>query len=421
MPILPSFTKRSIDALTSAPAGTRLYYEDARTPSLRLAVTDRGAKSWVVQRRINGRVTRITLGRYPDLTPENARKKAEYVVGEIAAGHNPQEQKREARANRLTLQEAFDEFLKRRSLKPKTQEVYGYAMNGPLRDWLSRPLRSITKDVVAERHAKLSLKSPSHADSAMRTFRAIWNFAAAGYEDANGESLLGPNPIDRLSKTKAWHRLKRRDTYIREQDLPAWFNAVQGLRAEPWGSTAQTVGDYLMLLLLTGLRRREASDLRWEQIDLGARTLRVLDTKNHDDHVLPLSDFLMELLRDRAASRSSSAYVFPGASLAKPLHDPKKQIRKVIERSGVDFCIHDLRRTFCTAAESLDLSHYALKRLLNHRMAGDVTAGYIGKNIERLRDPMQRITTLFLTAAKWRAGADVLPLPIAAKSPSRLR
>ena len=411
MPILPSFTKRSIDALAAAPAGTRLYYEDARTPSLRLAVTDRGAKSWVVQRRIGGRVTRITLGRYPDLTPENARKKAEQVVGEIAAGYDPQEQKREARAKRLTLQEAFDEFLKRRQLKPATQASYGYAIKGPLRDWLPRPMMSITKDVVAERHAKLSLTSPGHAASAMRTFRSIWNFAAAGYEDASGESLLGPNPVDRLSKTKAWHRLKRRDTYIREQDLPAWFDAVQALRAEPWSSTAKTVGDYLMLLLLTGLRRREGSDLMWEQIDFSARTLRVLDTKNHDDHVLPLSDFLMELLRDRATHRDGSAHVFPGASPSKPFRDPKKQLRKVIERSGVDFCLHDLRRTFCTAAESLDLSHYALKRLLNHRMTGDVTAGYIGKNIERLREPMQRITNFFLNAANQPSTSSVITFP----------
>ena len=312
---------------------------------------------------------------------------------------------------------AFDELLARRPLKPKTKVVYQQVVNGTMGDWLSRPLASITKDMVAERHAKLAMSSASYADSAMRTFRSVWNFAAAGYEDSKGESLLGSNPVDRLSKTKAWHRLKRRDTFIREQDLPAWFEAVQGLRAEPWGSMAKTVGDYLALLLLTGLRRSEGAELKWEQVDLKSRTLRVIDTKNHDDHVLPLSDFLLELLVARSENAKGSAYVFPGDSLRGPLQEPRAQMLKVVRMSGVSFKIHDLRRTFCTVAESLDLSHYALKRLLNHRMTGDVTAGYIGKNIERLRDPMQRITSYMLSAAGIGPAAQVVELASGALRP----
>ncbi len=53
---------------------------------------------------------------------------------------------------------------------------------------------------------------------------------------------------------------------------------------------------------------------------------------------------------------------------------------------------HDLRRTFITVAESLDISAYAAKRLVNHKMSGDVTAGYIIADVELLRDPMQKIT-----------------------------
>jgi len=68
--------------------------------------------------------------------------------------------------------------------------------------------------------------------------------------------------------------------------------------------------------------------------------------------------------------------------------------------------------------QSLDLSHYAPKRLLNHRMSGDVTASYIGKNIERLRDPMQRIASYVLSAAGPRPSAQVIALETA-RLPSR--
>jgi hypothetical protein len=41
-------------------------------------------------------------------------------------------------------------------------------------------------------------------------------------------------------------------------------------------------------------------------------------------------------------------------------------------------------------------SAYALKRLLNYKMNNDVTAGYIMKDVERLRKPMQQVTNFLL-------------------------
>ncbi len=78
--------------------------------------------------------------------------------------------------------------------------------------------------------------------------------------------------------------------------------------------------------------------------------------------------------------------------------EPRKQMAKVIQESGVHFTVHDLRRTFITVAESLDISAYALKRLLNHKMNNDVTAGYIIKDAERLREPMQKISDYLLSS-----------------------
>ena len=71
---------------------------------------------------------------------------------------------------------------------------------------------------------------------------------------------------------------------------------------------------------------------------------------------------------------------------------------KITALSDVPFIIHDLRRTFITAAERLDISAYAIKRLVNHKMANDVTAGYIVSDVERLRKPAQRVCDFFLRA-----------------------
>lgn len=88
--------------------------------------------------------------------------------------------------------------------------------------------------------------------------------------------------------------------------------------------------------------------------------------------------------------------VFPGTGAAGHIIEPRKQMAHVTKASGIAFTVHDLRRTFITIAESLDISAYALKRLLNHKMTNDVTAGYIIADVERLRKPMQLITDFIL-------------------------
>jgi len=69
-----------------------------------------------------------------------------------------------------------------------------------------------------------------------------------------------------------------------------------------------------------------------------------------------------------------------------------------------------LRRTFVTLAESLDISAYSVKALVNHKQGDDVTSGYVQLSVERLRPPMQAITDFMLKSAGLKASADVVPL-----------
>lgn len=127
-----------------------------------------------------------------------------------------------------------------------------------------------------------------------------------------------------------------------------------------------------------------------KDIDFKARTFTVQDTKNREIHNLPMSDFFMNYFCE--GNNSTSEFVFPVSSKTGHIMEPRKAMLKVAELSGVTFTVHDLRRTFAATAESLDLPAYALKRLLNHKMTHDVTAGYIMRDVERLRKPMQRIS-----------------------------
>ncbi|SEQ59341.1 hypothetical protein SAMN05421510_10967, partial [Nitrosomonas ureae] len=97
---------------------------------------------------------------------------------------------------------------------------------------------------------------------------------------------------------------------------------------------------------------------------------------------------------------TDSEYVFADDGKAGYLIEPRRQVQKVTEFSGVIFTLHDLRCTFITIAENIDISAYALKRLVNHKMSSDVTASYIVNHVERLRRPMEQISLKLLQLLK---------------------
>lgn len=385
-------TKSGIDKLSPPDTGYALLWDDA-LPGFGLRITATGVRSFIVQKRINGKEHRATLGRYGVLTPEQARREAQKFLGQVAQGNDPVAEKVRARSVSATLKDVIKAYLESRQLKPRTIADIKHAFKS-LDDWENKPLNSITREMVSKRHRELGLHSQARANLAMRYLRAVFNFAIAHYTDNEGQPFIADNPVKRLSQTRSWYRVDRRETLIKPHQLKPWFAAVLAL--------SNTVArDYFLTILLTGLRRSEALDLLWADVDFEGKTLIVRDTKNHRDHTLPLSDYLLDIFKIRKAesddlktkegsSKGSGKFVFE--SERGRLQNWRYAQESVITESGVSFTIHDLRRTFATIANTIDIPAYTVKMLLNHKMGSDVTAGYIVADVEQLRVPMQKIT-----------------------------
>jgi len=421
-------TKSAADAIVY-PASGQCFFRDDELTGFGLRVGTE-TKTYYAESKVRGRTVRVTIGKHGVFTPEQARKRAQQLLGLMADGINPNDKKAEERAQGVTLSEAFRAFLEaRKNLKART--IYDYQrIMGMLeepkhrktkkpkdprasalyfKDWKDRPLASITREMVARRHRDLGQRSEAQANLAMRLLRAIFKFASVQYIDSKGQTLVSDNPVRALSETRAWYRIDRRRHVIKAHELPDWFKAVGALENDSWNGRAEVVRDYLLFLLFTGLRRGEAGRLQWSDVDMKARTITIADTKNNEPHTLPLSDFLVELLeRRQKAKEKKNDHVFPGPGAGGWLVEPKKQKEKVIKESGIEFTLHDLRRTFITVAESIDIPAYALKRLLNHKFRNDVTAGYIVTDVERLREPMQKVTDYLLKAGALKKSATVV-------------
>jgi integrase len=356
-------------------------------------------KSYFVERRVNGRMSRVTIGRADLLTLEEARKKARQMLGSMAAGVDPNAIKRNQRAAALTLTELLEAYLiaKASLLRPSTISVYRRQINHAFKRWLNMPVQSISRDMVEDRHREMANgtckggnSGRAYANGAFTTLQALLNFAMEKYE-IDGEPIISVNPVSRLTKTRAWYRVHPRTGVVPETKMRDWYLAVQALDRQ--------YADYFTLLLLTGIRRQEGLTLKWEDVDFNEKTLIIRRThaKNNRDHVLPLSQFLVDLLRRRYDTRPANEYVFPGRGNKSHLTCFRPHLLQVRKQCGCNFMAHDLRRSFLTAAERLELPYYVLKKLANHTITPDSLTPYIVVSQERLREHMEKITRHFLT------------------------
>lgn len=396
MPVA-KITKSVVDSLPLTTKG-QVNYCDRDLPGFYVIVGMK-TKTYVAQKDISGRSVRYTIGRHGVFTPEEARKIAKEKLHLMGQGINPNEQEAQARAKAVTLYSVLDSYLKtRRGLKERTRTDYRYHIDKYLPDWGNKFMTDITKEMVSSRHAVIAEKSgPTTANKVMRILRALFNHTHATYD------ICPVNPVMYLTKAKGWFKETRKRTYIKPHDLKKWWDAVHGLEND-------TYRDFFLLLLFTGLRRNEAAALKWADIDFNDKTFTIPETKNGDPLTLPMCDYVFEMLMERkrlydnhfqietlslSKRGEGSVYVFPGPGINGYLAEPKKGVNAVIKASGVKFSCHDMRRTFITIAESLDLSGYALKRLLNHRVT-DVTGGYIIIDVTRLRGPVDKVAAFIL-------------------------
>jgi integrase len=340
------------------------------------------SKTFVVQRDLpGGRTRRVTLGPTNVLTLEAARARAEAVLGEFYAGRDP---KAAAKCGK-TLGVILNDYLARPGLRDSTRAEYRDMVAGHLKSWLKLPLSEITLDMVETRHRTIaagikatgSRSGEARANSVMRVLRALYNYAA------EHDPSLTRNPV-RLKGH--WFEVDRRKRVIKTDQLPAFYRAVCAL-------PNPVARDYLLLLLFTGLRRREAASLRWTDLELRERIIRIPAERTKSDEALdlPMTDFVHDLLVARRAL-GDARFVFPSNSKSGFIEEPKFPLSAVAAATGIVVSAHDLRRTFITIAESSDISPLALKALVNHALPkGDVTAGYVQMDVARLREPAQQV------------------------------
>jgi integrase len=402
-------TKAAVEAIELPPKG-RITVWDTAIAGFGVRVSAGGSKTFILFRRVNGNTVTRTLGRFGIITTERARQDALRMAGHFAAGIDPMKERRRAEARQVTLQQAMDAYLGDRDLKARTERDVRKIMPRYFKDWLRLQITDIRPAMVEDRYAKLveGKESGAAAKLAFRYLRAILNYASNKFGD-DDKPLLTTNPVKRLSVTKrGWTAVRRRRSLVKPTDFKEWFAAVLGLEGIYLAAEAC---DCLLLIALTGVRPSEALWVTWKGVDFTDGTLTFYDTKNGTDHVLPMGEWLAARLKARREV-SGGLLVFSDV-IGTPLSETalRTAITSVTAATEIKFMPSDLRRSFSSTAEALDVGPYSMKALLNHTpVNADVTSGYTVVTVDRLRPTMQAIEDRLLQLGGLKPMAEVVPM-----------
>lgn len=335
----------------------RLEVWDKTLPCFGLRVTPRGAKSFVVMRRVHGRNLRRTLGTFPELTVKQARDKARAFLQELRDGFDP----------RLTLQPrmgfegVLEQFLERH-VYPNCSEKHARETERILRRealprWRNWPLDTIKRAHVLELMDEIKDRGAGiQANRTLAALSRLFRFAVErGYVETS-PCLMVSAPA----------RERARETVLADDEIGAVWNAADTLTF--WFRR------WFRFYMATGQRLTETAELRWDELDLDKRvwTLPPERTKNGKTHSVPLSELALAQIEDLPRL---GAYVFTTTAVTpiSPGTAHRDTLKKVTGTAGWTF--HDIRRTVATWLESAGCTEKEIALVLNHHRAS-VTSIY---------------------------------------------
>jgi len=368
---------------------------DDRVTGLML-ISQKRVKTWVAQREVKDAETgirktaRVKLGRFPEISVQEARDLAKDELRRMELGRNPHQ----ARKPALTVRAAVEEYLKGAvDLRPRTVDGYRYHLDHYIDpkadakrkvDWTiigNLPLSDLGNKPAIESNLHLELSKScgkATANGVMRTISASYNGMLALAME------LPPNPVTHKGVIR-WHRLKRRDRRIGEDGFASWGEKLQ--------TVANPIRRALRLfLLLTGQRDEATRTMMWKDVHFKRGRIHYPAPKGGEVAAfdLPMSSHVKQVL-EFVQTFSTEEWAFPGSEFVWPAHSKTGHIAESKEQRRTDLLNpHALRRTFISLGYAVAPNKH-VSYIANHACRDNITDEYFEPTLESVREALEKV------------------------------
>lgn len=329
----------------------RLDFRDEVVPGLVLRVSTSGTKTFSFHKRINGKMRRLTIGRFGTLSLTQARDRAQQILFEIETGRFEDQTGIEVE-NRPTLGELIPEYIEKhakvhnRDWKNKARLLSKFA------GLYQKRIDQIKRTDVVRACDTIHKSAPVSANRALAHLKHLMGWCVErGMIDAS--PIAGMKPLAKETP---------RERVLSNDELGALWVACD--------AEGYPFGDCMKLLILSGQRRAEVAEMRWSEIAFEKRlwTLPSRRAKNGRQHTVPITDAMLAVLR-KVPRFLGSDYVFTttGKTPVSGFGRLKERLDKAMPKNTKPWINHDLRRTMSTNMAMLGVPQPVTEALLNHR------------------------------------------------------
>lgn len=353
-------------------------YQVADGGGLVIEVQPTGNKFWRLRFRINGKPAIYTIGNYPAITSQQARKSRDDAKALLAQGIDPREVKKQAKAQRIAQAEAeakktftFDDaFAEWFAFKIAPKSI-GYAddVEGRYRMYLKPTLGSMalnsikTIDCISALKKIEAIKRYGAMDKVKTILTSLFKYhASLGNIDFSPMATLDGSILQRADKKNFTHLTSPKD-----------MQETYQLLARPYKGS-DIVHDASLMLALTFLRASELARLRWEYVDFehGLIRLPAHEMKMNREHLTPISKQVLAILKRREDQSFGSEFIFHSPSDTNRPMNPET-LRKVLRLQGITKDVltsHGWRHSASTWLHEKAFNHWAIEAQLSHGKNG---------------------------------------------------
>ncbi|WP_206486442.1 site-specific integrase [Thalassotalea sp. G2M2-11] len=409
-----NFTIAAINNI-KLPEKGRVEYRDTKVPELTLRVTANGSMSFSVAKKIGSKYVRVTLGKFPANTIEQARKKARENLLLLENGINPTEKKRTERIKQLSVADPYQQYEDNFKARIKVGERRQKSLDDFSRTW---------KLHVKPRIAKYRAKEVSHAIALKVTddikanltaglFNASIALLRAMFKFAVSHELVISNPFSSISKV----RIESRTRFLSREEIAKLFDSLK--------EEKQIYQDVVQILIYTGQRKGNVYSMEWSELDLerGVWTIPHSKTKTKTVYHAQLATPAVEILKRRQIEHESlfgdSPFVFATRQRANQKghlstkSDNSGYWKRIIERAGLysedtstRITPHTMRKTLASwqALEGVDL--LSISKSLGHSDISTTAKAYAHLSGDTVKAGVQKATDALQKAANLTNGIN---------------
>jgi integrase len=366
-------TARFVEAAKPKRNGTgkavRTEYPDAACLGLRLIVQPTGTKAYALRyRRPGGTSAKHTIGDASKVTLAAARHAAAAARHRLEQGIDPAPRHRTDPVTASTVAitstlaggdsigVAVASFLEkhayrknRRSTARAAERIFNRLV---LAAWRDRSIQSIARRDVIALVEDIATDRPYLANRTLGVLSKFFNWLCS-------RDVLAASPAHGVERP---HKEQVRNRTLSDSELRALWRACEG--EGPFGQA-------MRLLVLTGARRNEVSQMKWDELSGDNQRLWTIPqerSKNKQEHVVPLSSQAWAIIKS-IPHLAGCDYVF-SANGRKPVTGWAKAKTRLSAKADIpekNWRLHDLRRTCASGMQRLGITIPVVERALNHK------------------------------------------------------